>query len=91
MCVVNEIPPTIPSQSKQMLNKQTLMLRVSREETEGKDIIVCTPNNCSYVDDVYFWETMKETNDPKALTYAVKMQSINAHWIVNDEIGLEFL
>jgi len=56
-----------------MMNKQTLMLRLSREETEGKDIIKCTPNNCSYVDDVYFCETMKETNDPRALTYAVKI------------------
>ena len=49
------------------------MLRLSREETDGKDIIVCTPNNCSYVDDVYFSETMKETNDARALTYAVKI------------------
>ena len=35
---------------------------------------------------------MKEKlNEPNALTYAVKIKSINADWIINDEIGLSFL
>lgn len=65
---------------------------LSREQAKNMDILVCTPNNVQYVDGVYFKNVMKEKVDNKnALTYAVKIKSINADWIINEEQGLEFL
>lgn len=75
-----------------MQNKQTLMLNLTREQTKEMDILVCTPSRCQYVDDVYFKDTMKESCDVKdSLTFAVKIKSIQADWIINEEEGLDFL
>lgn len=73
-----------------MQNKQTLMLKVTREQSKEMDILVCTPSQCQYVDDVYFRDTMRES-DSNSLTYAVKIKSIQADWIINKHHGLEFL
>ena len=65
---------------------------LTREQAKNMDILVCTPSNVQYVDGVYFTNVMKEKKDNKnALTYAVKIKSINADWIINDEDGLGFL
>ena len=81
---------SIPFQTKQMQNKQTLKLKLTREQSKEMDILVCTPSQCQYVDNVYFRDTMKES-DSNSLTYAVKIKSIQADWIINEDHGLEFL
>lgn len=64
----------------------------TRKQAEDQDILVCTPSQCSYVDDVYFEEIMGEQpNNPQSLTFAVNIQCVRADWIVNQEEGLMFL
>jgi hypothetical protein len=75
-----------------MQNKQTLKLVRTRQQSESQDILVCTPSQCSYVDDVYFHEKMgEETENSQSLTFAVDIQCVRADWIVNTEEGLRFL
>ena len=59
---------------------------------ESDSIVTISPNTCSYVDDHYFENVVGENvNNPNNLTYAVKIKSIQADWIINEKIGLEFL
>lgn len=60
------------------------MLNLSRELSDEMDILVCTPSQCQYVDEVFFRDSMKESiDDQNAITHAVKIKSIQADWIIN--------
>jgi hypothetical protein len=75
-----------------MTNKQTLKLLRTRAEAEEQDILVCTPSQCSYVDDVYFKEQMGEDpNNRTCLTFAVDVKCVRADWIIQKKEGLLFL
>jgi hypothetical protein len=49
-------------------------------------------NSSSYVDDHYFEEKMKENSGNQEFqTFAVKVKTIRADWIINEDIGKQFL
>lgn len=81
-----------PFKTKQMTNKQTLKLLRTRAEADEQDILVCTPSQCSYIDDVYFKEQMGEDPDNRScLTFAVDVKCVRADWIIQKKEGLLFL
>jgi len=60
-----------------------------KKGTVEDEIVICSRSCLSYVDDEYFKKNMnEETDNPKSLTYAVKIQCIRADWIINGEEGL---
>ena len=78
----------VPDQTVQMINKQTIMLR-NKEENE---IIAIQGSITSYVDEDYFAKVMHEDlEDQSNLTFAVKFTSIRADWLMNEDLGLQFL
>jgi hypothetical protein len=68
------------------------MINRQRAGDDSTAIIRSAHSPCSFVDDVYFQKKMnEETDNPLSLTYAVKIQSIRADWILNDKEGDIFL
>lgn len=60
-----------------MQNKETLTVNIERPETDSTDILICTPSNVQYVDDVYFREKMHEDRSNfKLITHGVHITSI---------------
>ena len=56
------------------------------------EILVCSPNQCSYVDDDFFTKFMGEDIDgANSLTFATQIKSVKVDWIINSEEGLLFL
>jgi len=77
-----------PFQTLQMESKQTL--KIKRKEDD--EIVQAQPHKCSYVDEDYFKGQMGENKgDPNYLTYAVEVFAVRADWILNEDIGLNFL
>jgi hypothetical protein len=65
---------------------------MTREQAAESDILVCSPNQCSYVDDAYFQKSMGEDLDnANSLTFATQIKSAKFDWIMNSEEGLLFL
>lgn len=71
-----------------MINKQTLVL----DYADSDEIIKCCPSRSSYVDADYFEDVMGEDqHNPNYKTFGVNMKCIRADWILNEDVGYEFL
>ena len=73
-----------------MLNKQTLQLKPHGNEAD-EIVTICTAK-LSYNDETYFEKVMGEDVKNKDYqTYGVKLNCIRGDWILNEEVGREFL
>jgi hypothetical protein len=74
-----------------MESKQTLRLHLKRETALESEILACNPNQCSYIDDLFYTSKMGEDLDSKStLTYACSIKCIRADWIFGEN-GIPFL
>ena len=78
-----------------MMMKQTIKLKLSREDAAEKNILACEPNSSNFVDDKFYQAAFKETpNSKSALTYSTQVKCMRADWIIqdsDDKIGYKFL
>ena len=75
-----------------MESKETIKLLLTRDEASESDILACKGNGSSYVDDLFYIETMNEApNSKRALTYATKNNFIRDDWIIQNKTGFMFL
>ena len=72
-----------------MVNKQTLQLKPIYS---GDEIVIIRTSKLSYIDETYFENVMGEDiKNKKYQTYGVQLNAIRGDWILNEEIGRQFL
>jgi hypothetical protein len=76
-----------------MESKETIKLFMSRELASKSDILVCKPSSNLLIDNSFYTKVMREAPPSKkrALTYATKITSVRADWIINEKEGYKFL
>ena len=71
-----------------MINKQTLVIKEKMEN----EIIAISGSRSAYVDSDYFKNTVGEdTTNKNFMTYAVNYHCARVDWILNEQIGLNFM
>lgn len=70
-----------------MVYKQTLIIKEKLED----EIVILAPHFSSYVDEDYFKQLGEDPNNRNFKTFSVNFECIRVDWIINEEIGLEFL